>query len=90
MGLNKEQIKQKHDAFAKYYDFAGYFMNLFIGKYRRKLLREVKGKVLETGIGTGANLKYYSDKCEIYGVDMSNEMLKRAKKKADRLGITAF
>lgn len=86
--LTQDDINIKHNRFAKYYDFAGLFLNVFIGKYRERLLRNVKGKVLEIGVGTGANFKYYSDKCEIYGVDMSKEMLKRAKKKADQLGIT--
>src|SRR3989344_844500 len=84
--LRQQEITSKYNSFAKYYNFAELFMSLLIGRYRKELLRGVKGKVLEVGIGTGANLRYYSDDCEITGVDLSKEMLKMSRFKADKFG----
>jgi ubiquinone/menaquinone biosynthesis C-methylase UbiE len=45
------------------------------------------GKVLEVGVGTGKNMDYYPDGIEITAVDLSPRMLKRAQKRAGRLGL---
>ncbi len=45
-------------------------------EWRRKLISRVKGKrVLEVGIGTGANIPFYSSDVELYGLDSSRKML---------------
>lgn len=54
--------------------------------WRRDLLNLASGKVLEAGVGTGANLASYPDSIQsLTGVDFSSEMLKYAKQKASRL-----
>ena len=37
-------------------------------------------KVLEIGIGTGTSYKYYPMKTEVTGIDISPDMLEKAKK----------
>ncbi|WP_085505934.1 class I SAM-dependent methyltransferase [Thalassobacillus devorans] len=54
-------------------------------KWRKELLEHASGKVLEVGVGTGANLKYYPDHVEVTGIDFSPMMLKKAREKADNL-----
>ncbi len=81
-----EEIAQKYNLFAKNYDIAEGAMNMLIGKYRRNLLKSAKGKVLEVGAGTGANLRYYPSECKITLLDASNEMLNRAREKALKSG----
>lgn len=83
--LTKQQIKEKYNSFSKWYDFAGVLNDLLIKKYRKELLKNAKGKVLEVGMGTGINLKYYPKDCEIVGIEISEEMLKRAKKRKKKL-----
>lgn len=87
--LSSKQIVDKYDKFASKYEIAELFVSLIIGRKRRKLIREASGKVLEVGIGTGANLKYYSNKCKITGIDASKEMIKYAKRKSSILGKKA-
>ena len=41
-------------------------------------------KILEAGVGTGLALGYYPGHTEVYGVDLSAEMLKRAQEKVDK------
>lgn len=40
-----------------------------------------RGRVLEVGCGTGLNFPYYSKRHEVTGVDLSEAMLRRARKK---------
>lgn len=53
--------------------------------WRRRLWEGVRGKVLEVGIGTGANLPFHPE-AEVIGVDLSAGMLSRTRAKAQRLG----
>jgi len=41
----------------------------------------LQGKVLEAGVGTGMSLPLYSDHLEISGIDISDDMLERARRK---------
>ena len=83
--LSSKQIADKYNNFASKYDIVEFFTNLVVGRKRKKLIREAFGNVLEVGIGTGANLKYYSNNCRITGIDVSKEMIKYAKKKSSTL-----
>jgi phosphatidylethanolamine/phosphatidyl-N-methylethanolamine N-methyltransferase len=45
-------------------------------------------RVLEAGVGTGLSLGYYPSQAEVYGVDLSEDMLRRAQAKVDKRGLT--
>jgi phosphatidylethanolamine/phosphatidyl-N-methylethanolamine N-methyltransferase len=45
-------------------------------------------KVLEAGVGTGLSLGYYPGHAEVYGVDLSEDMLSRAQDKVDKRSLT--
>lgn len=47
----------------------------------------IGGRVLEVGVGTGISLPYYPDHCRITAVDLSAEMLEKARRKVDELGL---
>ena len=75
------------DKWAKFYD-------LIYGKRRedinfyRKEAKKTKGKVLEIACGTGRMyLEILKDGVDVYGIDISNNMLKALKKKAEKLQI---
>ena len=51
------------------------------GEVRQKYIGPLSGKILEIGVGSGANLRYYSNNAEVFGVEPSPKMLARAKKK---------
>ena len=44
-------------------------------------------RVLEAGVGTGLSLGYYPGHAEVYGVDLSEDMLGRAQTKVDKRGL---
>lgn len=61
----------------------GLFM---VNEEKLQLFKEVKGKkVLELGCASGNSLKYLADKGakEVWGIDISSEQIKQAKKKAN-------
>ena len=61
---------------------------LVLRHYRKKLVNQTKGKILEIGIGTGRNLPYYPRGCDIIGVDLSEKMLEIARGFALKLGLS--
>ncbi len=85
--LSTKEIGTKYDSFARYYSLAELFTHFFIAPFRKRLLKHAYGNVLEVGIGTGANLKYYSSDCNVTGVDASKEMLAQARKRGRKFDI---
>lgn len=60
------------------------FERLTYRKWRPQLLEDVRGLVLEPGVGTGHNLAHYHGSVHVTGVDLSPVMLQRARDKARR------
>ena len=52
-----------------------------IRKARKRLISMTRGRVLELGVGTGLNLPLYRGVEEVVGVDISEKMLEKAKRK---------
>lgn len=52
---------------------------------RRNLLAQARGLVLEVATGTGKNFRFYPPSCSVIAVDLSREMLERARNKAGAL-----
>jgi ubiquinone/menaquinone biosynthesis C-methylase UbiE len=72
-------VRSVYDRTARMYDLMQAPMDWFGGAARRRrVLAAARGRVLEVGIGTGANLEYYPGKvAELFGVDISAGMLVR-------------
>lgn len=79
--------KQKYDRNARHYDIMGLFPeSLFFGRFRKKLFSKIQGtSLLEVGVGTGKNIPYYPSGMKITAVDFSEEMMKRARKRAEKV-----
>ncbi|WP_112662794.1 class I SAM-dependent methyltransferase [Microvirga flavescens] len=45
-------------------------------------------RILEVGVGTGLALGYYPKTAEVYGIDLSEAMLRRAKAKVEKKGLS--
>lgn len=76
-----EAIKYNRIAFI--YEYIDLPLELpYFRKWRKEALSSLSGKVLEVGIGTGRNLKYYPSRCSIIGIDNSKNMLGIAGEKA--------
>lgn len=55
--------------------------------WRKELLAFAKGKILEVSAGAGANFDFYSENTTITAVDLSGEMISRARESAADAGI---
>jgi ubiquinone/menaquinone biosynthesis C-methylase UbiE len=55
-------------------------------RLREQLLRHAQGRILDVGIGTGCNVRFYPPEAEVVGVDLSGQMLRRARERARELG----
>lgn len=78
------KIQTRYNRIARIYDLLESPMESGFSKWRNELLEQAEGKVLEVGIGTGKNIPYYPKGVDISGIDFSERMIERARKKAWR------
>jgi ubiquinone/menaquinone biosynthesis C-methylase UbiE len=84
---NTEEIRGRWDRRAARYDTAGRLLDrLTTGDSRAWVGRQAAGRTLEVAIGTGRNLPHYPADLDLTGVDLSPEMLSRARRRAAELG----
>lgn len=76
-----------HPLFAALYDpLTWWGERRLFGQMRSHLLTGLTGRVLEIGVGTGASLPYYPASVEVVGTDPDRFMLRRAVRRAGRVG----
>ena len=56
------------------------------GHWRRELVGQLAGDVLEIGVGTGLNLRYYGPDARVTGIDVDRALLQAAAPRAQRRG----
>jgi len=94
---NNQIFSKNYNRIAPFYDLSGklFFWLKFGGEYnfRNESLKYItvndNDLVLETSIGTGADLYYLNKKAKYFGVDISQGMLKCALKNIKRWNINA-
>jgi phosphatidylethanolamine/phosphatidyl-N-methylethanolamine N-methyltransferase len=87
--MDYETIKRAYAILSPVYDFL--FDKIFYpGRVAAVDLLEITGEsqVLEVGVGTGLNLPLYPRHCAVTGVDISEEMLRKAEERVRTLGMT--
>jgi ubiquinone/menaquinone biosynthesis C-methylase UbiE len=87
MNSTTPSVARVYDRVAWIYDLMEAPMDWMGGaERRRRVLGGARGRVLEVGVGTGANLEHYPDGVELHGIDISAQMLRRARDRAERTG----
>lgn len=82
----QDAVTRVYDRTARWYDAQTAPMEWLGGtRRRRRVLSRARGQVLEVGIGTGLNLDCYAPDVQLTGIDISERMLDRARRRADRL-----
>lgn len=66
-----------------YDPFMRRFEERILQRYRKQLLGNLQGKILEVGAGTGVNFSLYPAEAEVWAIEPSPAMLQRAKKKLE-------
>src|SRR3990172_7168208 len=85
-----ETVRKRYDRVAPFYDLEQALgERLVFGRLRRDLWAMVPegARVLEVGVGTGINMSHYPRDARVSAIDVSERMLRRARKRAERLGV---
>ena len=87
LDFDREMVEQAYDRWAPVYDlvFGGVF-----SKGRRAAIaatNKIGGRVLEVGVGTGISLPLYAPHVRIFGTDISEAMLRKAKQRVAELPL---
>jgi ubiquinone/menaquinone biosynthesis C-methylase UbiE len=71
-------LQKKYHITALFYDFLDFPWERVYKKWRPTLIGDLRGKVLEAGVGTGRNLAYYHKDVDLLGIELSKDMLHKA------------
>ena len=85
--FSKDDVERAYDRWAPVYDLV--FGPVF-GRGRRAAIiatNRIGGRVLEVGVGTGISLPQYASNVGVFGVDISAEMLRKARARVDKLRL---
>lgn len=87
-GMDLDGVRKSYARYAPFYDGTFGWM---LGRKGRRLIAETanayQGPVLEIGVGTGISLPYYRADLDVYGIDISPEMLAHAEKRVQAMQL---
>ena len=85
--LDKETIAKAYGRWAPVYDLV--FGAVFDQGRRAAIAaaERIGGRILEVGVGTGISLPDYDRTCRLFGVDISEGMLRKAEERVSELGL---
>jgi len=84
--------RNRYNRAARFYDVNSAMMErLLMRRLRTRLWQKasVAGAILEIGVGTGVNIPYYPSGARATAIDLSEKMLERASRRAERLHVQA-
>jgi ubiquinone/menaquinone biosynthesis C-methylase UbiE len=80
--------KARYNRIARIYDLMETMSENRFKPWREKLCNLARGDILEVGVGTGKNFPFHPRAPKVTGIDLSDQMLVRAKERARQLGET--
>jgi ubiquinone/menaquinone biosynthesis C-methylase UbiE len=85
--VDTRELREKYRGFAPWYDLAEGLAEAFgVRRLRGRLLAQARGRVLEVAAGTGKSFRWYPPGEAAVAVDLSIDMLQRARQRAAKLG----
>ncbi len=80
------RTKARYNRIAPFYNSMEAMSERRFKPWREKLWNQARGNTLEVGVGTGKNFPYHPRETKVTGIDLSDQMLTRAHRKAQQLG----
>ena len=85
-----ERVRRIQDKTAPRYDRQiSFFERVLFADGREWATSQAEGAALEIAVGTGRNLEHYAPEIELTGIELSEEMLAIARRRANELGREA-
>jgi phosphatidylethanolamine/phosphatidyl-N-methylethanolamine N-methyltransferase len=81
--MDVDSVRHAYRRWAPVYDFTFGLVAEAGRKHAVQIINRRKGRVLEVGVGTGLSLPCYGDHLTITGIDLSPEMLAKARDKVE-------
>ena len=86
--LSTQSVRQSYERLTPVYDLLiGAIAKIGCRRAAERVNKRAKGRVLEVGVGTGIGLPYYGSHLKIIGVDLSPNMLRKARRRVEKLGL---
>ncbi len=85
--MDEAQVKNAYRRWAPVYDHTFGRVASEGRKHAVEVINQSNGKVLEVGVGTGLSLPDYKSSLEITGIDLSPEMLDKARERVAEEGL---
>src|SRR5262245_23296246 len=85
--FDKVRVKNIYALWAPVYDLV---FGAVFEQGRRAVVaaaERIGGRILEVGVGTGISLPYYSRASHVFGIDVSEEMLNKARERVNALNL---
>jgi len=86
--MELDAIKTSYARWSHFYDHT---FGAVTNRGRRRAAQFINnrgGKVLELGVGTGLALQFYAKHLDVTGIDFSEEMLRKARRRVAEMGLT--
>jgi phosphatidylethanolamine/phosphatidyl-N-methylethanolamine N-methyltransferase len=85
--MDEEAIRSAYRRWAPVYDHTFGLVAAEGRKHSVEIINQSRGRVLEVGVGTGLSLPAYGRHLEIVGIDLSPEMLEKARERIVEEGL---
>ena len=85
--MDEEAVKSAYRRWAPVYDHTFGRVAAEGRKHAVEVLNQSSGRILEVGVGTGLSLPDYKSSLEIVGIDLSPEMLDKARERVAEEGL---
>ena len=82
-----QDIQAAYDERADWFHRFEWIERQLTGRYRRRLFEGIDGEVLDVACGTGTNFPYFASTAALTGIDLSPEMLEKARGRLADLGL---
>ena len=85
--LNLSTVREAYKRWAPFYDGSFGLVSSVARRKTVELINQRRGRVLEVGVGTGLSLPNFAPYLKITGIDLSTEMLAKARERVDSAGL---